>query len=118
MGLAGLVGLYGAIVLAAFTTERRVKEIAIRKILGANNGQLCFMLLNQFTFLIVLANVIALPIAYWANKGLVKQLYLSYRPANECLCNWNRHQFGYRLLRHPFNCLQGSYFKTCKCACK
>ncbi|MEW6981238.1 ABC transporter permease [Colwelliaceae bacterium 6471] len=63
--LAFLVTTVGLLGLAAFTTESRVKEIAIRKVLGASNSQLCFMLLNQFTVLIVLANIIALPIAYW-----------------------------------------------------
>ena len=55
------VGLFG---LAAFNTQRRVKEIAVRKILGASTGQLCFMLVNQFSSLVVIANVIALPLAY------------------------------------------------------
>ena len=56
------IGLFG---LAAFNTQRRVKEIAIRKILGASTSQLCFMLVNQFSSLVVIANVIALPIAYF-----------------------------------------------------
>ena len=55
------IGLFG---LAAFNTQRRVKEIAVRKILGASTGQLCFMLVNQFSSLVVIANVIALPLAY------------------------------------------------------
>ncbi|WP_019026577.1 ABC transporter permease [Colwellia piezophila] len=55
------IGLFG---LAAFNTQRRVKEIAVRKILGASTGQLCFMLVNQFSILVVAANVIALPLAY------------------------------------------------------
>ena len=56
------IGLFG---LAAFNTRRRVKEIAIRKILGAGTAQLCFMLVNQFSLLVVLANVLVLPLAYW-----------------------------------------------------
>jgi len=56
------IGLFG---LAAFNTQRRVKEIAIRKILGAKTTQICFMLVNQFSWLVLLANVIALPIAYF-----------------------------------------------------
>lgn len=55
------IGLFG---LAAFNTQRRVKEIAVRKILGASTTQLCFMLVNQFSNLVVLANIIALPLAY------------------------------------------------------
>ncbi len=56
------IGLFG---LAAFNTHRRVKEIAIRKILGANTSQLCFMLVNQFSSLVVVANIIALPVGYY-----------------------------------------------------
>jgi len=56
------IGLFG---LAAFNTQRRVKEIAVRKILGATTGQLCFMLVNQFSSLVIAANFIALPVAYF-----------------------------------------------------
>ena len=56
------IGLFG---LAAFNTQRRVKEIAVRKILGASTGQLCFMLVNQFSSLVIIANLIALPLAYF-----------------------------------------------------
>jgi putative ABC transport system permease protein len=68
------IGLFG---LAAFNTQRRIKEIAIRKILGASNGQLCFMLVNQFSSLVLLANLIALPIAYllirdWLNDFIYR----------------------------------------------
>lgn len=56
------IGLFG---LAAFNTQQRVKEIAVRKILGASTGQLCFMLVNQFSSLVIAANVIALPLAYF-----------------------------------------------------
>jgi len=55
------IGLFG---LAAFNTQRRVKEIAVRKILGASTGQLCFMLVNQFSSLVIISNLIALPLAY------------------------------------------------------
>jgi len=56
------IGLFG---LAAFNTQRRVKEIAVRKILGASTSQLCFMLVNQFSRLVIIANLIALPVAYF-----------------------------------------------------
>ncbi|WDE10002.1 ABC transporter permease [Thalassomonas haliotis] len=56
------IGLFG---LAAFNTRRRVKEIAIRKILGAGTAQLCFMLVNQFSLLVLLANILVMPLAWW-----------------------------------------------------
>lgn len=68
------IGLFG---LAAFNTQRRVKEIAVRKILGANTPQLCFMLVNQFSNLVVLANIVAFPAAYflmryWLNSFIYR----------------------------------------------
>jgi len=60
--LVTAIGLFG---LAAFNTQRRVKEIAVRKVLGASTAQLCFMLVNQFSSLVVLANIIGLPLAYF-----------------------------------------------------
>ena len=73
------IGLFG---LAAFNTQRRVKEIAVRKVLGASTAQLCFMLVNQFSSLVVLANVIALPVAYflmrdWLN-GFIYRIDMPY----------------------------------------
>jgi putative ABC transport system permease protein len=73
------IGLFG---LAAFNTQRRVKEIALRKILGASTAQLCFMLVNQFSSLVLLANVIALPIAYWLMRdwlnGFIYRIDMPY----------------------------------------
>ncbi|NQZ80129.1 MAG: ABC transporter permease [Colwellia sp.] len=73
------IGLFG---LAAFNTQQRVKEIAIRKILGASTSQLCFMLVNQFSRLVLLANIIALPIAYWLMRdwlnGFIYRIDMPY----------------------------------------
>jgi len=57
----GCLGLYG---LAAFVTERRRKEIGIRKILGANIKDILSLLLSQFSRLVLVANLLAWPIAY------------------------------------------------------
>jgi putative ABC transport system permease protein len=77
--LVTAIGLFG---LAAFNTQRRVKEIAVRKILGASTSQLCFMLVNQFSSLVLLANVIALPVAYWLMRdwlnGFIYRIDMPY----------------------------------------
>jgi putative ABC transport system permease protein len=64
----GCMGLFG---LASFTTERRKKEIGIRKLLGASTGNLVFLLSRDFTKLVVIALCIASPVAYYyMNKWL------------------------------------------------
>lgn len=56
------LGLFG---LAAFTAERRVKEIGIRKILGSSTGNIVRLLSGDFTKMVVMAIVIAIPISYF-----------------------------------------------------
>lgn len=59
--LAGL-GLFG---LAAFTVERRTREIGIRKVLGAATGDVLRLLLWQFARPVLWANLITWPLAAW-----------------------------------------------------
>jgi len=56
------LGLFG---LAAFVVERRTKEIGIRKIMGARTGDIIRLLLWQFSIPVLLANVIAWPVAWY-----------------------------------------------------
>ena len=62
--IAGL-GLYS---LAAFTTERRTKEIGIRKVLGARVRDIVRLLVVQFSRPVLLANLIAWPAAWWVMR--------------------------------------------------
>jgi putative ABC transport system permease protein len=55
------LGLFG---LASFTVEKRTKEIGIRKVLGATAANIALLLTKEFTKFLLLANVIAWPIAY------------------------------------------------------
>ncbi len=57
------LGLFG---LASFMAERRTKEIGIRKVLGASTGNVVLLLSKEFTKWVVLANIVAWPIAYYA----------------------------------------------------
>jgi putative ABC transport system permease protein len=61
--LIGCVGLYG---LASFNTARRVKEIGIRKTLGASTSDILKLLVGQFLRPVILANLFAWPLAWWA----------------------------------------------------
>ncbi|MGK9127278.1 ABC transporter permease [Olivibacter sp. SA151] len=69
--LAVFVGCLGLFGLAAFTADRRTKEIGVRKVLGATVSSLVRLLSVDFVKLVVLAFVIACPLAYLAfNKWL------------------------------------------------
>ncbi len=61
--LVSCLGLFG---LAVFATEQRTKEIGIRKVLGASVAGITGMLTKDFLKLVVVAIVIASPVAYWA----------------------------------------------------
>jgi putative ABC transport system permease protein len=57
------LGLFG---LAAFTAEQRTKEIGIRKVLGASVAGILSLLSKDFVKLVVVANIIAWPVAWYA----------------------------------------------------
>ena len=63
--LAVVVGCLGLFGLAAFTAERRTKEIGIRKVLGAKTADIVRLLVWQFSRPVLVANVIAWPVAWW-----------------------------------------------------
>jgi len=65
-GLAILISCLGLFGLASFSTEKRTKEIGIRKILGASVNDVVFLLTKHFIGLVLIANVIAWPLAWLA----------------------------------------------------
>lgn len=67
-GLSVFVASLGLFGLITFTTERRIKEICIRKILGASMGKIVVLLVRDFLVLILIASLIAWPIAFWVTK--------------------------------------------------
>jgi putative ABC transport system permease protein len=75
-GLAIFIGCLGLFALAAFMAEQRIKEIGIRKVLGASVKEIVLMLSKQFTKLVLFAFVIAAPISWWAiNTWLDSYVY-------------------------------------------
>jgi putative ABC transport system permease protein len=65
-GLAILISCLGLFGLASFSTEKRTKEIGIRKILGASVKDVVFLLSKHFIGLVLIANLIAWPLAWLA----------------------------------------------------
>jgi len=75
-GLSIFIACMGLFGLATLTVTRRTKEIGIRKVLGANATQLVKLLSKDFLILIVIASLIAFPVAWWAmNKWLADFAY-------------------------------------------
>ena len=60
------LGLFG---LASFMAEKRTKEIGIRKVLGASLSNIMVLLSREFTFLVLVGNILAWPVAYFAMQG-------------------------------------------------
>ncbi|MDZ7283247.1 ABC transporter permease [Sphingomonas sanguinis] len=67
-GVAALIACVGLWGLASFNTARRVKEIGIRKTLGASSADIVKLLVGQFLRPVLLANILAWPLAYVAMR--------------------------------------------------
>lgn len=67
-GLAIMISCMGLCGLVMFTTERKTKEIGIRKILGSSNWGIIYSLLADFTKIIIVAIIIGLPFSLWISK--------------------------------------------------
>lgn len=63
--LSIFVACLGLLGLAAFSAEERTKEIGIRKAMGASSGSVVFLLVREFSKWVLLANLVAWPLAYW-----------------------------------------------------
>jgi len=72
--LAIIISCLGLFGLAAYTAERRTKEIGIRKVLGATAGRLVAMLSTEFVKLVLVSALLAFPIAWYA----MQQWLLNY----------------------------------------
>ncbi|HYD14547.1 MAG TPA: ABC transporter permease [Allosphingosinicella sp.] len=68
--LISCLGLFG---LAAFTAEHRTKEIGIRKVVGARVRDIVRLLVWQFTRPVLIANLIAWPVAWWAMRNWLSE---------------------------------------------
>ncbi len=64
--LAVLIACLGLFALSAYTTERRTKEIGVRKAMGADTRQVVLLLLWQFTIPVLVAIAVAIPLGFFA----------------------------------------------------
>jgi putative ABC transport system permease protein len=80
-GLAVLIACLGLFALSAYTTERRTKEIGVRKAMGADTRQVVLLLLWQFTIPVLVAIAVAVPLGFfamnWWLHGFVYHVSLS-----------------------------------------
>jgi ABC-type antimicrobial peptide transport system permease subunit len=65
-GLAVIISCLGLFGLAAFTAQKRQKEIGIRKVVGASTFSVAFMLSKDFLKLVIISLMIAFPIVWWS----------------------------------------------------
>jgi len=80
-GIAIIISCLGLFGLAAFTAQKRQKEIGIRKVVGASVGNIAAMLSKDFLKLVIIAVLIAFPLAWWAMnewlKGFAFRIHIS-----------------------------------------
>ncbi|HVW73066.1 MAG TPA: ABC transporter permease [Rhizomicrobium sp.] len=69
VGVAILIAALGLFGLAAFTVGRRTREIGIRKVFGARTRDVAVLLLWQFSIPVLVANLIAWPLAWYYLRG-------------------------------------------------
>ncbi len=64
--IAIIISCMGLLGLSSFMTERRTKEIGIRKVLGASSRKITFLLTKSFLKWVLIANVLAIPVTWYA----------------------------------------------------
>ncbi|MDO6431623.1 ABC transporter permease [Flavitalea sp. BT771] len=72
-GLAIFICCLGLAGLASFTIEKRIREIGIRKVLGASVMQLLALISKEFLRLVLLAFIIAVPLTWWAMSNWLEK---------------------------------------------
>lgn len=73
--LAILIACMGIFGLTSIAVDRRTKEIGIRKVLGASEQQIVYMVIKEFIMLVGIANIIGWPLAYYAMRILLDNYY-------------------------------------------
>jgi putative ABC transport system permease protein len=74
------VSCLGLIALASFTAEQKTREIGVRKVLGATIPSLLRLLISEFTLFVLVANLIAIPIALWGTNLFLQSAWVERIP--------------------------------------
>jgi len=81
-GVAVVISCLGLFGLATFTTERRRKEIGIRKVLGSSEFSILYLLTRDFSAMVIMAIVIALPVSWYVTQhwlqGFAYRIHLDW----------------------------------------
>ncbi len=82
MGVALLISCMGLYGLSSYMAERRVKEVGIRKVLGASTNQIITMMSKEFVVLVLIANVLAIPFAWYLMNNWLERFafHITIRP--------------------------------------
>lgn len=78
-GLAIFICCLGLAGLASFTIEKRIREIGVRKVLGATVQQLLLLISKEFLKLVIIALVIAIPLTWWAMSNWLSKYNDQFR---------------------------------------
>jgi putative ABC transport system permease protein len=70
------IALLGLLGLSSFVAEQKTKEIGIRKVMGAGLGSILTLLYKEFILLIIIAFVIAIPVAWWQLDGWLSSNFI------------------------------------------
>ncbi|MCF7918721.1 MAG: ABC transporter permease [Candidatus Cloacimonetes bacterium] len=79
-GLAVFISCLGLFGLSSFMTQKRSKEICLRKILGSNINQLLLKLTGSFLRWVAIASLIAVPVAWYLGNLFLEEFVYHYRP--------------------------------------
>ncbi|MBD3413084.1 MAG: FtsX-like permease family protein [Candidatus Aminicenantes bacterium] len=82
-GLSVFISCLGLLGLASFMAERRTREIGIRKVLGAGEKNIILDMTRDFLRWVIVANIIAWPIGYFASKEILKGFAIRTVPGIE-----------------------------------
>jgi putative ABC transport system permease protein len=78
LGFVILIALFGLLGMATYTTELKVKEIGIRKVLGASVSGMAYLLSKNYIKLIFVSAVFALPAGYFLSASIMQ--FFAFRP--------------------------------------